>query len=92
MKKTLLIVVLAGLYWNYKNKFDATDTQITSSEIVAIENTQPIKVELSNNYKCDGRTHCSQMNSYEEAKFFLENCPNTRMDGDHDGEPCEKQF
>ncbi len=26
-----------------------------------------------------------------EAKFFIRNCPNTRMDGDHDGIPCESQ-
>lgn len=43
-------------------------------------------------YRCDGRTHCSQMNSYEEALFFLRNCPGTQMDGDGDGIPCERQF
>ena len=43
-------------------------------------------------FKCDGRQHCSQMHSYGEAKFFLNNCPNTKMDGDHDGIPCERQF
>lgn len=43
-------------------------------------------------FVCDGRTHCSQMRSEEEAIFFINNCPNTRMDGDHDGEPCEQQF
>jgi uncharacterized protein YxeA len=43
-------------------------------------------------FKCDGRKHCSQMNSYEEAKFFINNCPNTKMDGDRDGIPCERQF
>jgi hypothetical protein len=32
------------------------------------------------------------MGSYEEAKFFLDNCPNTKLDGNHDGEPCEAQF
>jgi len=41
------------------------------------------------NYKCDGREHCSQMNSRDEAKFFIRNCPNTKMDGDNDGIPCE---
>lgn len=41
------------------------------------------------NFKCDGRQHCSQMNSRAEAEFFVRNCPNTKMDGDHDGEPCE---
>ena len=43
-------------------------------------------------YRCDGRQHCSQMTSYEEAVFFLEHCPNTKMDGDKDGIPCERQF
>ncbi|MGA8883444.1 MAG: cold shock domain-containing protein [Acinetobacter sp.] len=43
-------------------------------------------------FKCDGRTHCSQMRSYEEAVFFIRNCPNTQMDGNHDGVPCERQF
>lgn len=43
-------------------------------------------------FSCDGRTHCSQMHSYEEAVFFLRNCPNTKMDGNNDGEPCERQF
>ncbi len=40
-------------------------------------------------FKCDGRQYCSQMRSCAEAKFFIENCPNTKMDGDHDGKPCE---
>ena len=40
-------------------------------------------------YVCDGRTYCSQMHSLEEARWFVSHCPNTKMDGDHDGEPCE---
>jgi hypothetical protein len=41
---------------------------------------------------CDGKTHCSQMTSCKEAKFFLNNCPGTHMDGNHDGTPCEQQW
>ena len=41
---------------------------------------------------CDGRTRCPQMRSCEEARFFLANCPGTKMDGDHDGVPCEEQW
>jgi len=44
------------------------------------------------NYRCDGRTYCSQMNSCEEATWFLKNCPGTKMDGNNDGIPCEKQW
>ena len=43
-------------------------------------------------FRCDGRTYCSQMTSCDEAKFFLRNCPGTKMDGDGDGVPCEKQW
>lgn len=43
-------------------------------------------------FKCDGRTYCSQMTSCKEAKFFLQNCPNAKMDGNHDGVPCEQQW
>lgn len=42
-------------------------------------------------YECDGRTRCSQMHSCDEAKWFTSNCPNTQMDGDNDGVPCERQ-
>ena len=48
------------------------------------------KVDLaSKHFKCDGRQYCSQMTSRAEAEFFIKNCPNTRMDGDKDGIPCE---
>lgn len=43
-------------------------------------------------YSCDGRTYCSQRTSCAEAKFFLRNCPGTKMDGDNDGVPCEQQW
>ncbi len=51
-----------------------------------------INKKASSKYTCDGRQHCSQMNSCEEAKFFINNCPNTKMDGDRDGVPCERQW
>ena len=41
---------------------------------------------------CDGRTTCPQMRSCEEAKYFIQHCPNTSMDGDRDGIPCEEQW
>jgi Excalibur calcium-binding domain len=43
-------------------------------------------------FKCDGRKFCSQMTSCDEAKFFQNNCPNTKMDGNNDGIPCEEQW
>lgn len=43
-------------------------------------------------YACDGRTRCPQMTSCAEATYFLRHCPNTEMDGDGDGIPCEGQW
>jgi endonuclease YncB( thermonuclease family) len=42
--------------------------------------------------RCDGRTSCAQMTSCEEATWFVKNCPGVKMDGNHDGVPCEKQW
>lgn len=57
-------------------------------EFVASEPAPPAFVQ----YRCDGRTRCSQMTSCDEAKFFLRSCPGTQMDGDSDGIPCEQQW
>jgi Excalibur calcium-binding domain len=43
-------------------------------------------------FRCDGRTHCSQMKSCAEAKYFLAQCPGVKMDGDRNGIPCEQQW
>jgi cold shock CspA family protein len=43
-------------------------------------------------FSCDGRTHCSQMTSCAEAKWFIHNCPGTKMDGNNDGIPCQEQW
>lgn len=42
--------------------------------------------------RCDGRTMCSQMTSCAEATWFLNHCPGVKMDGNHDGVPCERQW
>jgi len=50
------------------------------------------KPTSKNKYRCDGRQHCRQMKSCDEAKYFIKHCPNTKMDGDSDGIPCERQW
>jgi cold shock CspA family protein len=41
-------------------------------------------------YKCEGKRYCSEM-TCEEARFYVNNCPNVEIDGDGDGKPCEQQ-
>lgn len=56
--------------------------------------SQEKKVEAAPavSFSCDGRTRCNQMTSCGEAIYFLKHCPNTQMDGDGDGVPCEQQW
>jgi len=46
----------------------------------------------STRFKCDRRQYCSQMTSCAEAKYFLANCRDPKMDGNGDGIPCERQW
>lgn len=59
------------------------------------ESSQPLSNRAEptrQKFVCDGRVYCSQMTSCEEATFFINNCPDTKMDGNNDGVPCEKQW
>mgnify|MGYP003420903175 FL=1 len=66
-----------------------SNQQLTSSPSTGYSSYPEVS---SPQFKCDGRQHCSQMRSRDEAEFFLSNCPNTKMDGNNDGIPCEKQW
>jgi hypothetical protein len=66
-------------------KFDSVLPALPASLSPAV---QPAPTD----FKCDGRTMCSQMTSCREATLFLQNCPGTQMDGNGDGVPCETQW
>lgn len=53
---------------------------------------RPKTKEDFSGYRCEGKQHCSQMKSCKEARFYLKNCPNVKIDGDKDGIPCEQQL
>lgn len=49
----------------------------------ADEDTTP-----SDEFKCSGKRTCKQMDSCDEAKFYLSKCGVKSLDGDRDGVPC----
>ena len=71
---------------------------VINRESASISNTnrsKPSSITTSakhNHYRCAGKTHCSEMSSCDEARFYLENCPGVEIDGDRDGVPCERQL
>lgn len=80
----LLVVVALVIFWT--SRASRRDEAIAPREEV-ITTPGP-----ASSYACDGRTHCSEMRSCQEATFFLRNCPGVQMDGDYDGVPCEQQW
>lgn len=97
MKNLIVLLILASLGWygygkyqqaNRKSHIEAAYSADVPSERPSTRPDRPV----SKTYTCDGRTYCSQMTSCEEATWFLKNCPGTKMDGNNDGIPCEKQW
>lgn len=44
---------------------------------------------LAQAYSCTPRKTCKQIATCAEARYRLEVCGDRRLDGDHDGVPCE---
>ena len=93
----LVCTVLGAGYWKYDVRQQQARATAAAAEpwkgAVSGTRAKPAPaLRVSSPYRCDGRQHCSQMASCEEARFFLKNCPTTKMDGDGDGVPCEQQW
>ena len=95
---TIITVIIFGIIGYFVYGFiqdslhrNELTNQPVIQETLKIANTQAVNSN-PDHFQCDGRKHCSQMRSLEEARWFVRNCPDTEMDGDHDGEPCEQQF
>lgn len=43
----------------------------------------------SKDFSCGSKRYCGEMSSCGEARFYLQSCGLTRLDGDGDGTPCE---
>ena len=97
MKKLLLSALIVAVIFGYQ-RFRHPDipAEGEDGDVQAYAESGPVSTssptQESVAYHCDGREYCSQMKSYEEAVYFLRNCPGVKMDGDHDGVPCESQF
>ena len=75
-----------------QSKRTATSPSTPADNDSNAQPTRQFKANPAQTYRCDGRTRCPQMTSCAEAKYFLANCPGVKMDGDHDGIPCEEQW
>ncbi|USD36564.1 cold shock domain-containing protein [Ferrimonas sp. SCSIO 43195] len=70
----------------------APSEQSAPTEPEAQPQSLPSPEAATDTFRCEGKQHCSQMNSCAEATFYLNHCPNQLTDGDGDGVPCESQW
>lgn len=61
-----------------------TNTQSSSAPTPTADTTQN-----NSGYTCSGKRTCGEMTSCAEARFYLNTCGVSRLDGDKDGTPCE---
>ncbi len=88
MRRLIVLVIVGALGWYGYSHYG---TRSQAQTVQPFTNAVPAAPAPAS-FRCDGRTHCSQMTSCEEATFVLRNCPGVKMDGNNDGVPCEKQW
>jgi len=92
LNKVIALIVIVVLWFAYQNRSSNQTEEYDSSMEHTTDEVVTKTYQPSQTFTCDGRKYCSQMTSCEEAIYFLQNCPDPRMDGNHDGVPCEKQW
>ena len=99
MNKLVPVLVIGALGWIGYQEYQRASVagqpedaqEVESDDESESQESDPERPSTSaEGYRCDGRQHCSQMRSCEEATWFLEHCPGMKMDGDNDGDPCER--
>lgn len=86
-----VLLIAGGLYWWLVIRQPAPETVSRNGQSHnLIQSARPLPV--ASKFSCEGKTRCPQMTSCEEATYYVQHCPNTDMDGDNDGVPCESQW
>ena len=95
MKKLMLIFILGAAVWYGFGNHDASSILPAPKGVAVVANAfgeSTLPTTATAPFSCDVRRYCSQMRSCAEATYFIQHCPNTKMDGDGDGVPCESQW
>lgn len=93
MRKLILLIAIGFGIFQYFTKHQTASITSASDAIYSDDTSvNEVSSSASSQFSCQGKTYCREMTSYEEAKFYLDNCSGVKIDGDHDGIPCESQF
>lgn len=90
--RVVVLLMAAGLGWFGYQQYMAPQPFEAATPTLLSDSQPAAPASPSQTFWCDGRKHCSQMTSCQEATYFLKHCPGVQMDGDSDGVPCEQQW
>jgi cold shock CspA family protein len=84
----VFMAIVGGVVWYQGDQHGQRLADATAAPLVRAT----LDASLAGRFSCTGKQSCSQMTSCEEARFYIAHCPDTQMDGDGDGVPCESQW
>ena len=91
----IVLGILGGIAWfaYWKDvEIPVLTVPGTSTSTSTSASTSASQAAVKPLFRCEGKRTCEQMNSCEEAMFYLQNCPPAELDDDKDGIPCEVQW
>ena len=90
MKRLAILIFVALVAWQVYHQYRAG----ALASFMPAQPTQPTAAGTApaSDFKCDQRTHCAQMTSCAEAKYFQKNCADADLEIDISGVPCPRRW
>ena len=88
MKRAVILTFAALVAWQVYSQYRAGAFVSLMPPNPAVSGAPTSTAE----FKCDPRTHCAQMTSCAEAKYFLKNCHDADLEVDNAGLPCPRRW
>ena len=87
VKRVIILTFVALVGWQVYSQYRAgAFASLMPAQSTAADAAPPT------DFKCDHRTHCAQMTSCAEAKFFRKNCTDADLEIDNAGVPCPHRW
>jgi hypothetical protein len=88
VKRTIIVTIVALLAWQVYTQYRAG----VFDSVLPPQAVAPVGTRPAVSMQCDHRTHCAQMTSCAEAKYFQKHCTDADLEIDSAGVPCPRRW
>jgi hypothetical protein len=92
MKRVAILTFVAIVVWQGYSQYRAGAFASLAPALVAKSGPLGFTPAPAEGFKCDERTHCAQLTSCAEAKYFQKNCRDADLEVDNAGVPCPRRW